>query len=102
MIMSLSQFSTRVMAPSADHSLPPRVRLTDLPVGTAGRICDLEGESNACARLREMGICESAVIEKISGRHTLLCQVCGTRIALSGSAARYILVEKLNGKEAKG
>jgi ferrous iron transport protein A len=79
-----------------------RVRLTDLPVGTAGRICDLEGEANVCARLREIGICESAVIERISGKHTLLCQLCGTRIALSDSAAKYIMVERLNGQELKG
>jgi ferrous iron transport protein A len=79
-----------------------RVRLTDLPVGAAGRICDLEGEANVCARLREIGICESAVIERISGKHTLLCQLCGTRIALSDSAAKYIMVERLNGQKSKG
>jgi len=79
-----------------------RVRLTDLPVGTAGRICDLEGEANVCARLREIGICESAVIERISGKHTLLCQLCGTRIALSDSAAKYIMVERLTGQKSKG
>jgi ferrous iron transport protein A len=79
-----------------------RIRLTDLPVGTAGRVCDLEGEANVCARLREIGICESAVIERISGQHTLLCQLCGTRIALSGSAAKHIIVERLNGERLKG
>jgi len=43
-----------------------------------------------------MGFCESAVIEKISGASTLLCQVCGTRIALSGRAAEHILVEQVH------
>ena len=94
------------MAKSPQTSSQPvkgeRVRLTDLPVGTAGRICDLEGEANVCARLREIGICESAVIERISGQHTMLCQICGTRIALSGSAAKYIMVERLNGQKLKG
>ncbi|MBI5382727.1 MAG: ferrous iron transport protein A [Opitutae bacterium] len=82
----------------SSHSEPtPRasLRLTDLAAGETGRVCALEGEANFCARLREMGICESAVIEKIHGSHTLLCQLCGTRIALSGSAAKHIVVEKL-------
>jgi ferrous iron transport protein A len=71
------------------------VRLTEMPVGTTGRVHGLEGKSDVCQRLREMGFCESAVIEKVSGRHTLLCQVCGTRIALSDSAAKHILVGKI-------
>jgi ferrous iron transport protein A len=94
------------MAKSPQISSQPakgeHLRLTDLPVGTAGRICDLEGEANVCARLREIGICESAIIERISGQHTLLCQLCGTRIALSDSAAKYIMVERLNGQKPKG
>jgi ferrous iron transport protein A len=85
------------MSSFAKSPTPERIRLTDLPVGTAGRVCDLEGEANVCARLREIGICESAVIEKISGQHTLLCELCGTRIALSGSAAKHIMVERLHG-----
>jgi len=87
---------------SSDPAKGERVRLTDFPVGMAGRICDLEGEANVCARLREIGICESAVIERISGKHTLLCQLCGTRIALSDSAAKFIMVERLNGQKPMG
>lgn len=76
---------------------PARVRLTDLPVGAAGRVCELEGQNDICQRLREMGFCESAVIEKVSGRSTLLCQLCGTRIALSERAARHVVVELIRG-----
>jgi len=72
-----------------------RVRLTDLPVGATGRVCDLEGKTEVCQRLREIGFCESAIIEKVSGVSTLLCQVCGTRIALSDRAAQHILVEQI-------
>lgn len=71
------------------------VRLTDLPVGAAGRVQELAGKTEVCQRLREMGFCESAVVEKVSGAHTLLCQVCGTRIALSDKAAQHILVEQI-------
>jgi ferrous iron transport protein A len=40
-----------------------------------------------------MGFCESAVVEKVAGEKTLLCQLCGTRIALSDRAADHIVVE---------
>jgi len=42
-----------------------------------------------------MGFCESAVIEKIAGQKTLLCQLCGIRIALSDQAADHIVVESI-------
>jgi len=67
--------------------------LTDLPVGAKGRVCSLQGEADFCQRLREMGFGESALIEKISGQSTLLCQLAGTRVALSGRAAHHIMVE---------
>jgi ferrous iron transport protein A len=72
-----------------------RMRLTDLPAGTAGRVCELAGEPEVCVRLREIGFCESAVIEKIAGKRMLICQLCETRIALSDAAASYILVEPI-------
>jgi ferrous iron transport protein A len=75
----------------------PRMPLTELPVGATGRVCALDGEAALCQRLREMGFCESAVIEKVSGERTLLCQLCGTRIALSDRAARHIVVELIRG-----
>ena len=78
-------------------SKPSRMRLTELPNGESGRVCDLEGEVGTCARLREMGFCESAVVEKVAGQKTLLCQLCGTRIALSDRAADHIVVELIRG-----
>lgn len=70
-----------------------RMRLTELPEGTAGRVCELAGDPSVCLRLREIGFCESAVIEKIAGKRMLICQLCETRIALSDAAASHILVE---------
>ncbi|MDF3057605.1 MAG: hypothetical protein K0R17_1820 [Rariglobus sp.] len=75
----------------------PRMTLTELPAGAAGRVCALNGEADVCQRLREMGFCESAVIEKISGRSTLLCQVCGMRVALGEGVAKHITVELIRG-----
>ena len=71
--------------------------LTELPNGTAARVRELSGKPDLCQRLREIGFCESAVIEKVSGERTLLCQVCGTRIALSDRAAQHIVVELIRG-----
>jgi ferrous iron transport protein A len=71
----------------------PRMTLTELPAGAAGRVCTLNAEPELCQRLREMGFCESAVIQKISGQSTLLCQVCGMRVALGEGVAKHITVE---------
>jgi ferrous iron transport protein A len=42
-----------------------------------------------------MGFSESAFVTKIAGNGTILCQVSGTRVALSHSAAKNILVEQV-------
>ena len=75
----------------------PRMTLTELPPGAAGRVCALQGEPALCQRLREMGFCESAVVQKISGQSTLLCQVCGMRVALGEGVAKHITVEVIRG-----
>lgn len=83
--------------PTSDPFRPRRMALSELPNGAFGRVCTLQGESAVCSRLREMGFCESAVIERISGEKTLLCQLCGARIALSDRAANHIVVELIRG-----
>jgi ferrous iron transport protein A len=60
-----------------------------------GRICAISGDEGFLQRLREMGCGEAALVRKISGSSTSLCQVNGTRIALNHDAARSILVERL-------
>lgn len=82
---------------TAEPFRPQRMRLTELPVGAAGRVCELAGQPEVCQRLREIGFCESAVIEKIAGQKTLICQLCSTRIALSDRAAQHIVVELIRG-----
>lgn len=69
--------------------------LADLPTGVPGRVAELNGQTDFCQRLREMGFCESSVVEKVGGRDMLICQLCGTRVALSGRAARQIMVEPM-------
>ncbi len=77
--------------PSSSVPIP----LCQLPAGTVGRVCSLTGDIHFCQRVREMGFGESACVTKVSGTTTILCQVSGTRIALSHAAAGHILVEPI-------
>ena len=74
--------------------------LCQLAAGATGRVCALTGDENFCQRLREMGFGEAALVTKISGSTTSLCQINGTRIALSHGAAMNVLVELLPIKPA--
>ena len=81
-------------SPMAAKPVTSPFPLCQLPVRATGRVCRLKGDSEFCQRVREMGFGESAYVTKVSGNRTILCQVNGTRIALSHSAASQILVER--------
>jgi len=70
--------------------------LCQLPAGALGRVRELAGNAEFCQRVREMGFGEAAYVTKVSGTNTILCQVNGTRLALSHAAARNILVEQVS------
>lgn len=72
-----------------------RIPLCQLSSGSTGKVCELTGDANFRQRVREMGFGESAFVTKVSGTTTILCQVNGTRIALSHRAASSILVEQV-------
>ena len=67
--------------------------LSELPRGGRARICALDGDRGFCTRLREIGFCETALIERIGGTQTLLCRICRTQVALGSQVARRILVD---------
>lgn len=73
----------------------PVLPLCQLPAGALGRVRELTGEADFCQRVREMGFGESAFVTKVGGSGPFICQVNGTRIALSHGAARCIIVEQL-------
>ena len=75
----------------------PLFPLCQLTAGATGRVCELRGDDDFCQRVREMGFGEAALVTKVSGNTTILCQVNGTRLALSHRAAMNILVEQLPG-----
>lgn len=91
---SLSFVSFRgVMPPSSPiHRTIP---LSRLPAGAEARVARLEGQAETCQRLREIGFCESAVVCRVGGDHLMVCQICGTRIALNRLLADNIHVEPL-------
>ena len=72
-----------------------RLPLCQLTAGATGRICEIKGDESFVQRLREMGFGEAALVTKISGSKTSLCQVNGTRLALNHDAAMSVLVELL-------
>lgn len=71
--------------------------LCQLAAGATGRVSELRGDPAFCQRVREMGFGEAAFVTKVSGTTTILCQVNGTRIALSHGAASNIIVEHIAG-----
>jgi ferrous iron transport protein A len=58
-------------------------------------VTGVNGKTDLNQRLREMGFCESAVIQKIGGKRMLICELCGVRVALSDRAADKIEVEPI-------
>lgn len=69
--------------------------LNDVGTGQSVRIECLRGEEGVCQRLRELGFCESAVIEKVADNGGLICRVCDARIAISKGLAGNIIVKDL-------
>ena len=94
----VSETESQYTRPTTCMSLPPLdalLPLCQLPAGAMGRVRELTGDFDFCQRVREMGFGESAFVTKVGGYGPFICQVNGTRIALSHSAAKCILVEQL-------
>ncbi len=87
--------SIGVLDVEMSSSTPATLPLCQLPAGSLGRVRELTGDSDFCQRVREMGFGESAFVTKIGGSGPFICQVNGTRIALSHGAAMCIQVEPL-------
>lgn len=67
--------------------------LSQIGVGTAVRIKQLEGCPEMSQRLREMGVCEEQDIKVLLKQSSLVCKVCNVRVGLSAKLADHILVE---------
>lgn len=72
---------------------PTTKTLSEVSDGQRVRVECLRGEHSDCQRLREMGFCELAQIEKITGRRAVICKVCNTRVVISEELARNVIVD---------
>lgn len=68
--------------------------LKDAREGECVTIAGLRGEEGDCRRLREMGFCESATVEKLADSGALICRVCDARVVLSRRLAQSIVVQE--------
>lgn len=66
--------------------------LENADVGAVLRVTGLTGSLADCQRLREIGLCENARVEKLAHHHLLVCTVCGTRLAVDRKTAREVRV----------
>jgi ferrous iron transport protein A len=67
--------------------------LSEVENGESVRIQCLRGEEGVCQRLREMGFCESAMVEKIADSGALICKVCDGKVVISKQLAENIIVK---------
>ncbi len=74
---------------------PVTVPLCVLAPGVQAEIFKLGGKEAVNHRLRELGFCEAAKVTKISGKTTVVCEVCGTKMAMSHELAQLIQVQPL-------
>ena len=59
------------------------------------RIECLRGEDGMCQRLREMGFCESSIVQKVADSGALICKVCDAKVILSKELAKKIIVKEI-------
>ncbi len=82
----MSHFQCPVLSGDADHSLK------EAPHGKPLIVSGVHADAATSRRLREMGFCESASIEKLSQGSCVLCKVCGVSVALGADVAAKIMV----------
>ena len=78
----------------AKKSTAPVKTLYDVAPGESVHIASLEGNAEECQRLREMGFCENAKVEKVAENKALICRVCDTKVIISQGLAKNIVVGK--------
>jgi Fe2+ transport system protein FeoA len=67
--------------------------LSEAPVGTRVRIRTLAAQADVSRRLRELGLCERAVVSCVmKGHGNIICAIQNTRIGLDHRLAGMIIV----------
>jgi len=73
---------------AADLEIDSLQSLSQAEVGCDFQIKFVTGPR--CQQLRELGLCETVKIRKLQDGSVLVCEVCGSRIALSAKLAEDI------------
>jgi ferrous iron transport protein A len=71
------------------------LKLSEAATGSRVQIECLHGEESTCQRLREMGFCESAVVQKVADSGALICKVCDSKVVISKKLAENIIVKDI-------
>ena len=74
--------------------------LNQAKVGCDFQITHLEGPG--CDQLRKLGFCETLKIRKLANGRNLICNVCGTRMALSSQLAEQVKVAPVETELVEG
>ncbi len=75
---------------ASDLERDSALTLSQAAIGCEFQIREVEGP--ACRQLRDIGFCEQMRVKKLTNGRTMLCTVCGTRLALSKDLADQIRV----------
>lgn len=73
-----------------------RLRLPDLPRGSAGRVVQVSGDPSFCRRMQELGLMEAVAVAVQQVNGSVLCKIKDSRFGISRDAAENIWVEPLN------
>lgn len=84
-----------IMSTNPPANCPMTLPLCLLAPGMQAEIFKLGGKEAINHRLRELGFCEASTIKKLAGNTTVMCEVCGTKLALSKELAQLIHVQPL-------
>jgi Fe2+ transport system protein FeoA len=75
--------------------------LSEVPVGTRVRIRALNAQADVSRRLRELGLCERAVVSCVTKGHgNIICAIQNTRIGLDHRLAGMIIVSSFDRADA--
>lgn len=82
------------------NAVAPQLQVeSTLSLSQAAPGCDLMVESvegTSCNELRSMGFCEQMRLRKVSNGRTMICTVCGSRLAISRHLAEQVQVREVN------
>ena len=70
--------------------------LSHVEVGARVCVKQLTSQPEVCDRLRELGLVEDQEVRLVSRHHSVICQICNARVALSQQLADAILVQPLS------